>query len=310
VGVGLGEAGASPASGSLIGDYFPPNKRAGAIATGLISQAVGGALAFGVGAALAQAYGWRSAFMAMGAPGLLLALLSFFGLSEPRRKAGSTASTVPLESMAGTLKALAKKRTFVMLTLSITLYTAMAAGLGSWVPAYTMRTLGLSLTTMGASIGLATAGASLVGTIGGGLTADGLAARDPRWLFRLPAIAMLATFPFWVYAFWTSNFTVFLSIVVGGNIVITAVQPALLSGLQMIVHSRQRATAIAAMGFFSSFVGLGLGPLLTGAMSDALAPLVGVQSLRYAMMATMLILIPCGLLTFACARSLAQDRED
>ena len=308
--VGVGEAGAGPASGSLIGDYYAPNRRAGAIAAGLISNAVGGGLAAILGASIAEKYGWRSAFIAMGAPGLLLALLSFFGLSEPRRKIGAGPAAVEDASMLTTLRQLAAKPTFILLVVSLTLYTAMARGLGAWAPAYTMRTLGLSLTKMGATIGLATTFATLVGTIGGGLFSDAPASRDKRWLFWIPGLIMLGSTPFWVYCFWTTNFSIFVWILVGANVVLTATFPALLSGLQLIVHSRQRATSIAVVGFFTSLVGSGLGPLLTGAISDALTPMVGAQSLRYAMMATVLTLIPCGAATLACARSVSGDLED
>lgn len=309
MGVGVGEAGAIPPAQSLIADYFPPSQRARALAIFMASATGGYVIAFIGGAHLAAVYGWRVAFIALGAPGLLLCLLTLFGLREPRQLPGRTANAAVEERLVDALKALARKRSFMLLNVAIVLYFLVAYGAVTWFPAYMVRVLKVSLVEMGAAYGLLGAAASLIGTIGGGWLMDKMAARDVRWLGWLPGLLLLGTWPFYTAALLTGNFQLFLGLGFIAGITVGAAFPALFTVLHRVCGSARRAMAVAITFFFANLLGLGFGPLITGLLSDAFTGSHGPVGLRYALVIAVSVLLPTGIALISMASSIARDSE-
>ena len=309
MGVGVGEAGAIPPAQSLIADYFPPEQRGRALAIFMASTMAGYLIAFNGGAQLAASHGWRTAFIALGAPGLLLCLLTQMGLKEPRTLPGRAANPAAGEKIGETFAALAHKRSFVLLCVAMVLYFLVAYGAVTWFPAYLVRVMHRPLTEVGAIYGAVAAVAALVGTLGGGVITDRLAKRDESWLARVPGILLLICCPFYVLAVSTNDFLVFLIGATIGGVGVSAAVPAMFTVLHRICGSSRRAMSVAIVFFFANLLGLGFGPLITGALSDMFTATMGPVGLRYALIISFSILVPSGLTMILLARFLKRDIE-
>jgi MFS family permease len=309
VGVGIGEAGAIPPSQSLIADYFPPEKRTRALAIFMSAATVGYLAAFVGGAQIAAAYGWRAAFLVMGLPGLLLALLAWFGLKEPRRQPDRMPSEQDHEPLGATFRALAAKPTYVLLTTAFVVYFLMAYGALYFVPAYLIRVLGQDLATAGAVYGLLGAIGAVVGTVGGGIITDRLIKKDKRWVSRVPAYGLLLSFPLYELAFLSDSLTVFYIAAFLGGLILAAAVPPMFSILHLVCGSKRRAMAVAITFFFANLIGLGGGPAITGYLSDQFTATYGPVGLRYALVLAMLLMVPAGLLLLRTQRTLDRDLE-
>jgi MFS family permease len=309
VGVGVGEAGAIPPSQSLIVDYFPPGQRTRALAIFMSAATAGYLLAFIGGAQVAAAYGWRAAFIVMGVPGLLLALIAWFGLSEPRRLPGRMPGAGEHEPLGATFRALAAKRSFVLLTAAMVIYFLMAYGALYFVPAYLVRVLDQDLAAVGAIYGSLNAVGAVVGTVGGGILTDRLAKANRRWLVRVPAIGLVLACPLYEFAFLTDSATLFYAASFLGGLALAASVPAMFTILHLVCGSKRRAMAVALVFFFANLIGLGLGPVITGLLSDWFTQSYGAVGLRYALLIALLMLIPAGMVLWRAARYVEDEAE-
>ncbi len=273
MGVGVGEAGLSPAAQSLIADYFPPDKRATAVSIyyiGVPLGVVGGAVAAGL---IAEAYGWRNAFLVLGLPGLLLAFLVRFLMPEPRRGAldaadASDGSTPPLKAV---IAQLARNPILRHVIIANTLAGFAGYAIGQFLHPLFVRQFAMSYADAAFLYGALAALSAGIGSPLGGVIADRAARRDARWLAWIPAFGMIAAGPFYYLAVFQDHWllaAVFLFV------------PGLLNNLSngptfALIHNdvsaRMRATAIAIVIFMSAMIGAGLGPLLAGAASDLFA---------------------------------------
>lgn len=280
MGVGIGEAGCVPAAHSMIGDMFPPEKRAFAVG---IFQA-GGLLGMSIGLAAAgmaaQAYGWRAALVGIGLLGLPLALLLAFTMREPLRSAEPDVQ----ESMLDVLKALARRPAFVHLILGISIGSFASYGIAQWLPTFFIRSHQLSLAAVGLWGGLAGGIAGIVGAIGGGAIMIRLRPRNVRWELWVPCIGYLLCIPFYLLSFLAAGTVPAYAILAIGVAIASAGGGVAIAAIQSLAEPHRRATAVAVMMFLSSLIGLGLGPAAVGAISDALAIRYGTESLRYALM--------------------------
>lgn len=309
LGVGVGEAGAIPPAQSLIADYFAPGQRARALAVFMSSAMFGTLLAFGIGGRIAAAHGWRSAFIALGLPGLLIALLAAIGLKEPRRmaQAGTSASTEPLGE---SLRALLAKRSYIYLTIAMVLYFMVAYGAVSWFPAYLGRTLHMGLALIGSSYGTSIGIASFVGTLlGGGLT-DRLGRQDGRWFGRAPALMLLVALPAFFVGLLSASTGAFIAAAAIGTAALYGAVPGMFALLHATCGSPRRALAVAVLFFFANLIGLGLGPLLTGALSDHFAAAHDADGLGHALMLSCCALLPAGLALWRAGALGLAERED
>ncbi len=307
-GVGAGEAGAIPPAQSLIADYFPPEQRSGALALFIASATFGYLAGFIIAPQISAAWGWRAAFLAMGLPGLVIAVLTATVLKEPRLRPGYAVASTTSETLTTTLRALAAKPAFVNLTIGMTLYFFYAYGAAVFFPSYMVRVLGIDLKTVGTSFGAVSALSSVIGTIGGGFLANRLVRRDARWTVWLPALGLALLCPI-VEASFLVDFRWYLGLSFCAGLVLGGSLPPVFAAIHIVCGSARRAMAIAIIFFFANLIGLGVGPLVTGMLSDAFTAAHGPAGLRYALMLVSLVALPTAWFWWRAGVTLAADSE-
>jgi predicted MFS family arabinose efflux permease len=297
--VGVGEAGCVPASHSMIGDMFPPERRALAVgifqAGGLIGLSVGLAAA----GMAAEVFGWRKALIGVGLLGLPLALLMALTMREPERQH----AVFDEENASAALAALARSRPLVHLVIGIAIGSFATYGMAQWLPAFFIRSHGLSLTGVGFYGGITAGIGGVLGTLAGGWAMVHLRPRDQRWELWLPACSYLGCIPFYLTAFWVESAILAYGIKFFGIFIAAAGGGVALAAIQTFAEPHRRATAVAVMMFLSSLIGLGLGPAAVGAISDALTSQFGTEALRYALMISTAFLAWAGLHFVSAARA-------
>ena len=308
VGVGAGEAGAIPPAQSLIADYFSPEKRAGALAVFMASATLGYLLGFVVGGQVAAAHGWRWAFIVVGAPGLLLAVLTQTILREPRKQLPQLVSA-EAESLRETLRQLMAKRSYVYLLIGLVAYFLVAYGAIVFVPSYLVRVAGIPITTAGAAMGGAGAIGAILGTLAGGFIANKAVKRDLRWSAWLPALVLVLAYPFYVGAFLVTDLGPFIALSLVAGLCLAAGVPGIFSALHVVCGSARRAMAVAIAFFFANLFGLGLGPVLTGVLSDMFSASMGATGLRWALICAMTFMLIAAFFFYLAGRAMPADVE-
>jgi len=197
IAVGIGEASASPSAYSLISDVFPPERRSSAIAIYNSGAAIGIFAGMALGGLLGDALGWRNAFLAVGLPGAMFALLIRPLLPEPRRGAADAIedSGEP-PAVVDVLRYLLRLRSFRHLLAAAGLYSMTSYAMITWSPAFMQRVFDLSPGEFGTELGLVIGIAGVIGALTAGLLADALARRDARWLVWIAACGGAAVLPF------------------------------------------------------------------------------------------------------------------
>jgi MFS family permease len=296
LGVGVGEAGGTPPAHSLIAEFTPREKRASALAVYCLGIPIGSLLGLAFGGLIADAYGWRAAFIAAGAPGILVAILSAMTLKEPRRAQRGLPAAIAAPALGSVLKELRSKPAFAWVSMGAAVAAFGFYGQSTFYGSLFLRTHKTQMAALAADYGLgpgALAGLMLgiiigvcagVGTYLGGPLADRFGRGGIAGYVRMPAAAMLLSAPF--FAGLALAPTVGLSLLMMAFAVcIQAMSygPAF-AAVQSLVRPTSRALASAVMLFVINLIGLGLGPLLVGLLSDALTPILGpTHGLRWAM---------------------------
>jgi len=282
--VGVGEAGATPPSHSLISDFYPRERRALALAIYGLGSPLGIFLGFLLGGWLTQNYGWRVALYSFGFPGLVLAGVVFFALKEPTRGAadGVDLSGEP-PALGKCLKILFSRPTYVHNCLGSALYTVVYLSLHTWTPSFFERNSELSLASIGVWLAFIAGGSQLLGVLGGGWLADRLSAITLRWLMYLCAISVLAAIPFYALAFLAPKAELGLLLLIVPFVVSTAQAGPQHATTQGVSPVAMRATAAATYLLIVNLVG-GLGPQVTGWLSDFLAPKYGSMAIGWAVL--------------------------
>ena len=299
LGVGVGEAGGVAPSYALIADYFPPERRARALATYSLGVPVGIAAGTLVGAYLASAIDWRAAFLVMGIAGVILApILKYFVRDLPRSR--SPVSGAPLRHV---FPILARKPTFWLMALASSASSLCGYGLALWIPSVLIRSFGLDLVETGQFFASLVLVGGTAGVFAGGWLADRLGAADKRWYARLPAIAWLISAPTFVAGLLAPSLAVAWPILLIPNALNILWLGPVTTAVQHLVPQRMRATASASFLLINNLIGLGVGPLLIGGLSDALKQSYGAESLRYAAVAcTGFYFVAAGLMWIASTR--------
>lgn len=308
IGVGIGEAGGSPPAHSMISDYYPPERRATAMAIYSIGVHLGVLLGFIVGGLVSQFYGWRIAFFSVGIPGVLLAIVFYFTVKEPAR--GQWDENVNQEhkpTLAETLKHLSSVRSFWYLALAAGVTSFAGYGNGNFAPSFLIRNHGFSVGEVGIVLAIFGGGGGMIGTFMGGYLADRLAGRDRRWYVWLPAIAGLIAVPLGFPYLLMDNTAVVIGLLFFVTITLNTYMGPVVATCHALVPPAMRAMTSAILFFILNMIGLGLGPLTVGVLSDLYLPHFGEDSLRYAMLTVGLLSSPAILLFFLAGRHLETD---
>jgi MFS family permease len=289
IGVGVGEAGSSPPSHSMIADLYPPDRRAGAMAIYTSGVVLGGGFGTMIGGTLAYYYGWREAIVAVGVPGIILAVIVRLFVVEPPRGMSEpdkprTTEQPPLMDGFRTIWAEPAARHLVA---AVTLTSLIGYALAAFGPSFYVRSFGLDVRSVGLILGPLVAILGTISGVVGGILADRWARKRglhvQAWLV---AILKTLALPFLIAMYLSP--TVWIAVPVYAVAVLfqsSYLGPtfALLQGLAPL---RLRAMWAAITLLVINLVGLGLGPTAIGAISDAFRPFVGEESLRYASLTT------------------------
>ena len=298
----LSDAGGTPASMSMLADLYPIGRRARAMSVLGAGGSMGALLALVLGSWLAQHHGWRITMAVAGGVSVVLALLLHRTVSEPLRAAMAPPSPAdPLAPRKGAVAAIWAAPTTRWLIIGAAFTLLAAYSFGAWNIALMVRHHGMSLQMAGWISGGA-ALASIIGGLNSGAMADRLTRRDLRWQVGVPVIGVaLALVCGLAYLLLPAGALVPASILMLGFAFFMPwwVAPTY-AALSMVVVSQRRATANAMMLLAGAILGNGLGPILTGWLSDVLNASLGGDGLRYAMLGMVSMLLP-GALAFAQA---------
>lgn len=308
LGVGLGEAGGSPPAHSMISDYYAPENRATALSFYSTGIYIGILIGFAFGGVIAEAFGWRMAFLVVGLPGVFFAIALRLTVKEPRRgRWDETEDSVQRPSLADTLTLLRQRPSFWYIAMACALTAYVAYGNGNFIPSFLIRNHGMSLTEVGLVLALVSGITGALGTFLGGYLADRLGVSDKRWYLWVPLIGGLLGFLPYFYVLLGDNTVGILLTLVFVNLVTTLYLGPSIAISHALVPASMRALTSAILFFVLNMIGLGLGPLLTGLLSDALQPTYGDQSLRYAMVVTAMVGVAAMLLFYLGAKRLPED---
>lgn len=326
MGVGVGEAGFTPALVSMLSDRFPEERRASAFSTIAIWVSVGAAVSATIGGWVVQNYGWRAAFVALGAPGLVLALLLWLTIPEPMRRNAGDAGTTP--SFPAVLRKVGRSPAFLYLTAASGLVGMVSFGLNLFMIPLLVRRYGLDIAQAGMIFAGSLSLAMAIGNYSGGRAADWLGRRDVGWFGRAPALLLMVSLPLYLLAILQSDWRWFMVLMFFSAASLNAFLPAIMTVTQRLVEPRMRASAAALHAFGQTVAGLGIGSVALGWLSDRLAAqayagnyradclhgaAVGpcgqasAQGLQHAMMAAGLVLLGAILLYLRAARALRRE---
>jgi predicted MFS family arabinose efflux permease len=311
IGVGIGEAGGSPPAHAMISDYYPPQKRATALSIYSVGVHLGVLLGFLFGGFISQAYGWRTAFMAVGIPGVLFAIVFFLTVKEPRRGRWESAAEAAYKpSLGETIKLLMQYRSFWYIAAGSGLSAFVGYGNGNFAPSFLIRSHGLSVGQVGVVLAIFGGGGGMIGTFLGGYLSDKLGRRDKRWYMWVPAIAGCISAPLGFPYLLLDNIYVVIGLLFFVTVTINTYLGSCLAMSHAMVPPAMRALASAILFFVLNLIGLGLGPLTTGFLSDWLSGIYGADGLRYAMLLVGLVgLLGVGMF-FMAAKHLRADLEN
>ncbi len=285
--VGVGEAGCSPPAHSIISDLFAPASRARALAIYAFGIPIGGALGTFLGGEIREEFGWRWAFAVVGAPGVLLAGVVALTLREPTRGHWDPASTRQEHaSLRETLVYLFARPAFLHMAFAGALHAFYGYGAATFNIPFFERIHGFGPRELGRAFAAIGITAGVAGTFLGGYLTDRYLGRDPRAYAFVPGVGSLAAIPFVLGMYTAPDGWMALGI---------ALVPAVFAGLylgptfaltQNLVPARMRTRAAAVLLLILNVVGMVFGPVFVGALSDVLKPSFGVESVRFALLAT------------------------
>jgi predicted MFS family arabinose efflux permease len=280
IGVAVGEAALTPAAHSIIADYTDKGSRPKAIAIYSLGLAIGTFLALSLGGYLNDQLGWRMTLFLVGGTGVVMCVLLLTTVREPVREQASGTRELP----KGNLRSLLANKPIRNLMIGGAVLGLSSGALGSWAPAYVIRTFGLTATQTGASFGAVAGGVAILGILGGGFIGGWLAKRGQRTSYNVLATAFVIAMIAQIGSLLTSNFPLFI-VLTAISIFLTAFYLApTYSTIQAAVDPSARSFAAAVTMFAISGVGMASGAFVCGLLSDLFQPYYGADSLKVALL--------------------------
>ena len=323
MGVGIGEAGGSPPSYALLADYFPPQRRSTALALYSLGVPFGTGLGAAIGALVANVYGWRAAFLTVGAPGVILAILTLIVVREPKRgrydplTLGDTAHATPampdsfvafLINLLTSIGAFLANRTLVLTALSSGLSAFVGYALLFWAPTLLKKGLHMPAGDYALYYGLVSAITGAIGTFGSGWLADRLSAINKAWYAWLPAIVYVLSIPFFVCFVISGTWQMAMVFVAFPFLFNNMYLAPALAVVQNAVAPAKRAMSGAILLFGLNIIGLGGGPTFVGFVSDHVKATHGLSPIQIGMLALAPVTLIVIASHLAAAWSISRDR--
>jgi len=311
IGVGIGEAGGSPPSHSLLADYFAPSKRATALGIYALGIPIG--ILFGnlAGGWVDEFFGWRYAFFVVGIPGILLAILLRVTVREPPRgHTETTKQTLEQVPFSVVVKTMWQKKSFRHMSLGAATQAFVGYGAIAWMPMFLVRSHDMSSGEVGTALGLIIGIFGGLGTFLGGYLADRFGTKNVKWYMLIPALGFLITVPFGFVVFYTHNLMVALACYCLPAFLINLYTGPTFGMTQGLAPLAMRAAAAALLLFIINIIGLVFGPTTVGLLSDwfqSTWQFNNTESLRFALMACNMIYIISFINYYFASRHLEKD---
>ncbi len=306
LGVGVGEAGGVAPSYAVIGEWFAPERRAGALAIYSLGIPLGSAIGLLAGGYIAQEIDWRVAFIVVGVAGVMFAPL--FRLLVSDRPASPVATPLPeAPALGATFGLLAHKPSFWLLSLGAAAGSSIGYGISFWLPSFVQRSFGTGLFDTALFIAALLLIGGVAGIFGGGRLADRLGQGDRAWYAWLPAIAYAGSAPLWAAGVSSGNLALAFGLLLVPQGLSYVWLGPVLTAVQHLVEPAARATASALFLLINNLIGLAAGIYALGAVSDAFAPRYGEESLRMAILWGLALYLVAGALMAWAGRSLRRD---
>jgi len=291
VGVGASEAGAAPLAIPMVVDIFPSKRRALALGVFWTGPPLGGFVAAALGGYIAAEHGWRAAFFLAGIPGILVALLLLFTVREPRRGATdpeAAPSADPPPRFTEAVAFLIRTPALICLIGTVATLSLLSIAMGAWMGSFFIRIHGLTLAQTGLVLGVGGGLCSCIAPALFGWAADKLAVRDPRWPLRLVMISGLLALLLTQVTLFASSVAVAIVGFILADFVRMGFAPPTISVLMTHTPARVRGGVMSILQLASAVIGFGLGPLLTGMLSDYLG---GGAAIKYALVCVSLLFV-------------------
>lgn len=285
--VGVGEAGCLPPAQSLISDHFNRAERPKALSIYMLGVPLSAVFGYFFAGWLSASLGWRSTFVLLGLPGIALAVIAWFTLREPRtaglvvRSSSARANDIGLGQVAAELW---RNTTFRHLLLAWSVVSFFGYGIQQWKPAFFIRSFGLQTAEVGTWFAVIYGISGLVGSPLGGMLASRFAASDERLQLKAMALAYCAFGVISAAVYLSVDATMAFVLMGMANLGFYMTYGPLFATIQSLVPERMRAVALATIYLFANLIGMGLGPLAAGALSDGLRPIFLEESLRYSLL--------------------------
>ncbi|MDX3909569.1 MAG: MFS transporter [Sphingobium sp.] len=310
MGVAIGESGSVPATHSTLADLYPPKKRARAIATWALCLPFGMIVGYLAAGRMADALGWRMTFMVIGGIGVALAPIAMLCMKEPSRgRFDAHAGTAVRGDLKSALLTLWRIRTYRYLVAGGAVHAFVQYSLMLWNAPFYARVHGESLTEVSLYLALLNGAGGGVGIYVGGWLADRLGRRDMKWQLLVPALAILIMMPLAMLQYFVASPLMSVAIGFLPSALLVFYLAPIVAVPMLVVGPHMRAFASAVMTVIFNVVGLGLGPLVTGIISDAFITHFGMadDSLRYALIVVLLPALLASFLFWKAAGSLSGD---
>ncbi len=291
IGVAVGEAGFLPSAYSLIASYFDRSERPRAVAIYLMGPSLSVIVGYFAGGWLDTRYGWKIMFIALGFPGLLISALAVLYLKEPRNShfvsknsdLETVYKTVNHQKFLKVISNLLSCPSFRNLLMSISVASFFNFGILTWIPTYFIRQFGLNTMILGAWLAFLMGLVGIVASYAGGELATRYAASNEQMQLAVMATLQVAMGLILVFVYLSPNLYVAFGLLglvsIGGCVA----NGPLFATIQTLVPEDMRAVSVALIYLFVNLIGMGLGPLAVGVLSDALRRSFGHESLRYAL---------------------------
>ena len=307
IGVGIGEAGVNPASHSIIADYFPPQRRAFAMAILMLGGSLGMMLGFVGGGFIAEAYNWRIALVSVGVPGLFLAVVMARSLREPARGTYETEAPPPPPPILTTAAAMWANPAMRHLIAGSVVAGLVGYGFTQWLPTFFIRAHDLSQSQTGMLMAVLFGISGAIGALVAGKWFDRLSNRGFQYGMRMLAIVPFFTIPFFVMGLLADNLTTAILLFIIPGFAANYVIGPTIAMIQTLSPVHMRAVSSAIKMLCLNLIGMGLGPLLVGLLSDLLTPRYGEDALAVGLAYFTLVGLWGSLHFWLCGRALAKQ---
>lgn len=311
IGVGIGEAGGSPPSHSLLADYFAPGKRATALGIYALGVPIG--ILFGnlAGGWIGEIFGWRQAFFLVGLPGIVLAIILKLTVKEPPRgyseEKPADTTTVPFLTVVKTMWGF---KSFKYIALGAGTQAFVGYGAIAWMPSFLVRAHDLSIGEVGTALGLIIGFFGGIGTLLSGVIGDKLGAKSVKYYMLVPAYGFLIAVPVGAAVFLVDDLYLVLAIYTIPAFLVNLYTGPTFAMTQSLAPLAMRAAASALLLFIINIIGLVFGPTTVGIISDLLQSSMqmnDVQSLQMALLACNFVYLLSFYYYFQASRHLETD---